>query len=199
MGTKERILEEALRLFSVKGFHAVSVRDIAGAVGIKESSLYNHFQNKQDIFEKILDAQWTRAREYFESRALPFEKGDDISPFAEKNFEKLSENVLAVFSYFLEDEENIRFRRLLVLSQYQNERAREIYRKLYRDYMLEFQSYLFSRLMEIGVFRKGDAGWMAMEFYSPVFLLMHTEEDPVCAKEQIREHLRRFTAVYTCE
>lgn len=199
MGTKERILQEALRLFSVKGFHGVSVRDIAGAVGIKESSLYNHFKNKQDIFEKILGAQWERAREYFQSRALPFEKGDDILLFAEKDFEKLSESVLAVFSYFLEDEENVRFRRLLVLSQYQYERAKEIYKKLYRDYMLEFQSCLFARLMEIGVFRDGNARWMAMEFYAPIFLIMNTEEDPACAKEQIREHLRQFTAVYICK
>ena len=45
---------EALNLFSVKGYDPVSVRDIAYAVGIKESSLYNHFKNKQDIFDSIL-------------------------------------------------------------------------------------------------------------------------------------------------
>jgi AcrR family transcriptional regulator len=39
MNTKEKILREALDLFSVNGFEAVSMRDIASAVGIKESSL----------------------------------------------------------------------------------------------------------------------------------------------------------------
>ena len=43
MTTKERIRYEALNLFSEKGFDTVSVRDIASAVGIKESSLYNHY------------------------------------------------------------------------------------------------------------------------------------------------------------
>ncbi len=55
MKTREKILKEALILFSERGFHAVSVRDIAKAVGIKESSLYNHFKNKQDIFDSIVD------------------------------------------------------------------------------------------------------------------------------------------------
>lgn len=33
--TKEKILEEALKLFSMKGYEAVSVGEIAKAVGIK--------------------------------------------------------------------------------------------------------------------------------------------------------------------
>ena len=35
--TKERIVEEAFALFASRGFHAVSVRDIAAAVGIKDA------------------------------------------------------------------------------------------------------------------------------------------------------------------
>lgn len=53
--TKEWIIETALDLFSKKGFEAVSVRDISGKIGIKESSLYYHFKNKQEIFEVIVD------------------------------------------------------------------------------------------------------------------------------------------------
>ena len=41
--TKQRIMEEALRLFSENGYDAVSVEQIAQAVGIKAPSLYNHF------------------------------------------------------------------------------------------------------------------------------------------------------------
>ena len=55
MNTKEKIIYEALNLFSTKGFDAISVRDIAKAVGIKASSLYNHFKNKQDIFDTIIE------------------------------------------------------------------------------------------------------------------------------------------------
>ena len=56
MGTREKILEEALTLFSQKGYNGVSVREIAGAIGIKESSLYNHFANKQEIFDQTVES-----------------------------------------------------------------------------------------------------------------------------------------------
>ena len=43
MKTKDKILIEALSLFSVSGFSGVSVRDIAKAVGIRESAIYKHY------------------------------------------------------------------------------------------------------------------------------------------------------------
>ena len=51
MHTKQRILLEALRLFSRKGYDAVSVEQIADAVGVKAPSLYKHYKSKQDIFD----------------------------------------------------------------------------------------------------------------------------------------------------
>ena len=52
--TKRQILDAAIEQFSKRGFTAVSIRDISGAVGIKESSVYNHFSSKQDILDAIL-------------------------------------------------------------------------------------------------------------------------------------------------
>ena len=64
--TKQRILEKSLELFSTKGYDAVSVGEIAKAVGIKALSLYNHFPSKQAIFDAILEAtsaaSWSRWR-----------------------------------------------------------------------------------------------------------------------------------------
>ena len=65
MSTKDKIRHEALKLFSTQGYDAVSVRDIARAVGVKESSLYNHFKNKQDIFDDILREYAQRTEEFF--------------------------------------------------------------------------------------------------------------------------------------
>lgn len=53
MDTKQKILECSLALFSEKGFHGVSIREIAKAVGIKESSIYNHYAGKQAIIDEI--------------------------------------------------------------------------------------------------------------------------------------------------
>ncbi|MCK5199647.1 MAG: TetR/AcrR family transcriptional regulator [Spirochaetales bacterium] len=55
--TKERIFEAAVELFSKQGYHGTSIRELAKAVGIKESSLYNHYSGKSSIFDAILDYQ----------------------------------------------------------------------------------------------------------------------------------------------
>lgn len=54
-GTKERIFDVAVDLFSRHGYNGVSVRKIADGAGIKESSIYNHFKNKEEILHCIFD------------------------------------------------------------------------------------------------------------------------------------------------
>jgi len=54
-GTHRRILEEALLLFGERGFHGVSVREVAEAAGIRASSMYAHLDSKdQLLFELVL-------------------------------------------------------------------------------------------------------------------------------------------------
>ena len=71
MTTKEKIMETALQLFSQRGYDGVSVRDIARAVSIRESSLYNHFKNKRAIFDGIVDFCVQQSKAYFRQSALP--------------------------------------------------------------------------------------------------------------------------------
>lgn len=52
--TAERIRSAAEQLFAARGFAAVSVREIAGAVGVQAAALYNHFSNKQALLEDLL-------------------------------------------------------------------------------------------------------------------------------------------------
>ena len=54
--TKQKILDKSLELFSARGYDAVSVGEIAAAVGIKAPSLYNHFPSKQAIFDALVEA-----------------------------------------------------------------------------------------------------------------------------------------------
>lgn len=50
---KQVIFEAAARLFRDKGYPATSMRDLARAVDLKASSLYNHIQSKEDILRQI--------------------------------------------------------------------------------------------------------------------------------------------------
>jgi len=51
---KEEIINTAARLFKEKGYSAVTMRDLATAMGIKAASLYNHINSKQDILKAII-------------------------------------------------------------------------------------------------------------------------------------------------
>lgn len=50
---REEILDAALKLFSAKGLHAVSTRQIAEAVGISQPALYAYFATKDDITAEL--------------------------------------------------------------------------------------------------------------------------------------------------
>ena len=52
--TKLEILDTALELFSVQGFEATSLSQIADAVGIRKASLYSHFESKQEILDALV-------------------------------------------------------------------------------------------------------------------------------------------------
>ena len=51
---KEEIVKIAACLFKEKGYSAVTMRDIATAMGIKAASLYNHINSKQDLLKDII-------------------------------------------------------------------------------------------------------------------------------------------------
>jgi AcrR family transcriptional regulator len=51
---KAEILRTAAGLFREKGYSAVTMRDLASALGIKAASLYNHIASKQEILQKIV-------------------------------------------------------------------------------------------------------------------------------------------------
>ena len=53
METKETILKKALDMFAKSGYDSVSIRDIAKAVNIKESSIYYHF--KKALSQQMVD------------------------------------------------------------------------------------------------------------------------------------------------
>ena len=51
---KAEIIAEASQLFKEKGYSAVTMRDIAQAMGIKAASLYNHIEGKQEILSILI-------------------------------------------------------------------------------------------------------------------------------------------------
>ncbi len=54
MDLKQKIIQESLKLFSLKGFLSTSIQDILNAAGTSKGGLYNHFKNKEDLFLAVL-------------------------------------------------------------------------------------------------------------------------------------------------
>ena len=50
MPLKDRIIHEALRQFSIKGFMSTSINDILEVVGTSKGGFYNHFKSKEELF-----------------------------------------------------------------------------------------------------------------------------------------------------
>lgn len=51
---RQRILDEATRLFVAQSYHGISMREIAEAVGVSKAGLYYHFRDKEELFLAIL-------------------------------------------------------------------------------------------------------------------------------------------------
>jgi AcrR family transcriptional regulator len=66
MALKDRIIHEALRQFSSKGFMSTSISDILEAVGTSKGGLYNHFKSKEELFYAAL----SEARKIWRERNL---------------------------------------------------------------------------------------------------------------------------------
>lgn len=52
--TRRAILDMAKTLFSQQGYNAVSIGEIAGALGISKGNVTYHFKRKEDIMEALL-------------------------------------------------------------------------------------------------------------------------------------------------
>jgi len=55
VGTKKKIFDSAIQLFTQKGFENVTMSDLARTAGIQQSAVYNHFKSKQEILNTIYD------------------------------------------------------------------------------------------------------------------------------------------------
>jgi len=51
---RQRILDQALRLFTAHGYQGVSIRDIAQACGLSNAVLYYHFGSKRNLYFEVL-------------------------------------------------------------------------------------------------------------------------------------------------
>lgn len=190
--TKAAILDAAMMLFAEQGFRLTTVRDIAAEVGIKDASLYNHYPSKQAIFDAIVEQALEAMGGAFRGRGALFLTSDDPSGYGGIPFDALTEKIESTFEYLFTDAYIVRLRKLLVINQFENDRTMEVYRLIFSEQPLRLQETVFSYLMDTGEFSRADARLLALEFYGPVFLMLHNGTPWQEARPAIEAHLASF-------
>jgi len=160
--TKEKILKTALKLFSSKGYKATTVRDIAGAMGVKQSALYNHFKNKEEILETLIAGLTSSAIVHlFDSKKDPQEVA--------KGGKAILSGIATQFKLLSFDAQNEALFKLLMQEMFRNERIREIYNEyFYQENVKKLSSYFFMMMQE-DIIKSSDPLLLANEFFSPLF------------------------------
>ncbi len=163
--TRNRILDVTIRLSSQSGFAGVSVREIAKGVGIKESSLYNHFQSKEALFNAALD----EAEREFCSLTLPT---DAIEGMISGNRpEEFLRKGLIRYKGHWNDPRMSRVWLLMEMEQYRSERVASIILRE-TDRIIRFNETVFKRMIERGHIKPFNARFLA-ELFSRTMLSLH--------------------------
>ena len=118
--TKQGILDAALELFSVQGYEATSISQLAEAVGIRKASLYSHFENKQAILDALIQ---TTIGEYEKHSIFANADWDDPAFTKDKEHmttEMAAQMFLGQIRYILHDPKISRARKMLTIEQFQN-------------------------------------------------------------------------------
>lgn len=162
--TKKEILDRALDLFAEHGFSATSMRQIAKAVGVRESALYHHFPSKESILERMLDTFGPG----ISLQITEIDVGSLVEALGAKGvLRQMMEMVLAVWA--TPQEQKI-FR--LMLSEgprLDGEGVIHPSRFLFRA--RERVATIFEALMKRKLIRKSDPMTLTLEFIAPLVML----------------------------
>ncbi|MDD3155034.1 MAG: helix-turn-helix domain containing protein [Victivallaceae bacterium] len=161
-------MSESLKLFSENGYEAVSMRDIAGNLGITQGALYRHYAGKRDIFESILRRMEEYDREYAEHCHLPtVGYADAPKSYREISRAELVRFTIEMFRHWTENEFASAFRRMLTLEQYRSPEMGALYQQYFGRGVL---CYLTDLFRENGC---DDPESAALQFYAPFYLFLN--------------------------
>jgi AcrR family transcriptional regulator len=191
--TREKLFETAVDLFSSRGFKGVSIRDLTRAIGIKESSFYNHYKSKDELIEAIFDYYKTA----FSQTMPPEERLETLlattppDEFLRQGDARFLQRMTAPLIR--------KIWRIVFTEQYRDERAREIILQDMIRAPLAFTEKVFTKMIALGQIKPYDPKLLAVEYQYPVafmfsnFLMLEPEEtDTAELQKQLAAHIDFF-------
>jgi AcrR family transcriptional regulator len=118
---REQLLQVARKVFAKRGYHTVTMDDVAAEAGITKPILYDHFPSKRDLYRGLLEADLSTLRKKIE-KALESSPG---------NRERIRASFQAYFDFM--DEEGEGFRLLMKEAVGAEEEFRELVGRFRED------------------------------------------------------------------
>lgn len=202
MTTKEKILHEALRLFSQRGYAAVGVEQIAAAVGIKAASLYKHYKNKQAIFDAIFEETAKRYDSFTNAISVhTTDAAHELETFRTITADELVKKVRGLVQYSLHDEYVCYFRKMMTIEQFRSPEFSELYSRRYVNMMFEYHKRLFTKMIAAGVMKDENPASLAMMYGAPIYVQIgicdrHPEMEEQCL-QALEGHVRLFFKTFS--
>ena len=168
MTTKEKIMDVALHMFSERGYEAVSIRDICGEVGIKESTLYYHFKNKMDILDSLI----AKFKEHIEGLLIHI---DEMPSGKTKKKNAGSTDIIDSYmmdSYLFDPFCNLMIR-LMMIEQFHNEEMRALYEKTMFTDPYDIYLRVFRMLASQGAFSESQIDAIVRRYHAYMTMLTY--------------------------
>lgn len=190
--TKEKILEKALISFATNGYKGTNLRDLATELNLSKSALYKHFASKEDIWNAVID----RMEEYYRDRFGSPENLPDIP----KSTDELIRTSLKMIEFTINDPKIILTRRLLLVGQFYDERARHLATLHFLANTKEMYTYIFAEMMKNGSLNQADPEMLAFCYTAPITaLIQQCDREPKKTgeiMEQIKAFIGHFIQTY---
>ncbi|WP_295288865.1 TetR/AcrR family transcriptional regulator [uncultured Catenibacterium sp.] len=194
--TKEKILEEALKLFARSGYMGTSMNDIASQLGVTKAALYKHYSSKQEILDSIVEKMNQMDRERSKEYEMPEGSMDEvIEGYKTIALEKIKQYTKVQFLHWTKEEFSSCFRKMLTLEQYRSPEMAKLYHHYLAEGPLQYMETIFSGMLE----NREDAKQLAINFYGPIFLLYSIydgSENKQDVMNQLDTHVERFSKNY---
>lgn len=189
--TKQRILQEALKLFSQSGYKGTSMNDIASQLNVTKAALYKHYKSKQEILDSIVEKMNELDRERAREYDMPDGTFEDVAEYKHIAIEKIKQFTKVQFLHWTEDEFCCQFRKMLTLEQYRDPEMAQLYQIYLADGPLSYMEEVFAGIMS----DKEKARQAALYFYGPIFLLYSIydgAEDKKQVVKMVEQHVEKF-------
>ena len=159
MTTKEKIFDVSIDLFSQYGYDGVSIRRIAGEVGIKESSIYNHYKSKESIMDDILDYYIHEMTK----EEIPLHQASENLDIGFEYFYKMG---LDLYLTKLSKSKMMKITRIILIESYHNEKIKNFVKVAIIEQAINGWMELFDLMKEKNlIYHDCDSQQLARSFY----------------------------------